>query len=205
MKTHIVGVDGYGTMLHDPGAYITDVVSSILETNEFSGGDFVTFFRHKGKNERDDDEGTLETLGAMRKEVERYVDSHNSAENNLILVGKSIGGVNVFKVFENVWSHLDYRRIVLFTVDAHWKPAGYPKNDLQIDGRAFEKLDLKWMNYFQKNKYPRGANAKNATENHNLTGIHYEADNALVVHMNIIHYPAIKENLTSCMRWVRES
>ncbi len=59
-------------------------------------------------------------LGRHRiKQFKRYIEKHNSRENTLLAVGKSLGGRNIVRAL-NACERLRYARSSLLTVDPCW-------------------------------------------------------------------------------------
>ena len=117
---------------------------------------------------------------------------------NLIIIGKSMGGVNAYKLYNKMFKHFVYfNKVILFLIDAH-APLPFLIGDVKNlrvrrKWRNFE--NRKFINIYQKNSYPRGASLSHADIDHRL-------NNSDVDHWNIFKHNTTVELLEDSFEYL---
>lgn len=116
---------------------------------------------------------------------------------NLLLVGKSLGGVKLYRLLKRWWETIDkYNKVVCLFIDAHSPFPTFIGNFRNL------KLRKKWikpcrvyLNVYQKESYPKGAKIKRVSKGVRL----FENTN----HWNIINAKETNELIEESFNYLR--
>jgi len=185
-KLIIPYIEGYSSSSRKDEVTLSDTIKKIIKQYE---NDFTIVSKE------------FTSFGFWKsRQVRRWITKNSNAGDNLLLVGKSMGGVKVHDIttrFFNDWKDLDKIGITIidghsstiqdFFKSPHGKYRGFAWSYLW-DGRMGDSLEIN--NVYQHNKYPEGASFPTATINLDLTGQNVD-------HFNITHYNEVIELLKS--------
>lgn len=122
--------------------------------------------------------------------------SLNVNQPSLVIIGKSMGGVNAFRLYKKMFNDfIRFERVSLVLIDAH---APFPFligniRDLRVK-RKWRMVTRAFTNIYQKRKYPKGASLYGAT-------IDYLITDKNVTHGNIIKNHITKELIDDSFRF----
>jgi len=132
----------------------------------------------------------------------KWLQKRESQGSNLMLVGKSMGGYEIYKMLTKIKLH--FSKIVVVIIDGH-STIG---KGMYGEKRAFNKRALlnsgdpmfRVINFYQKRKYPRGAKFIGADNEYYFDHktLHEDID-----HFNIVRNPIVLQGIKDAARWVQ--
>ena len=135
------------------------------------------------------------------KRMIKWIKKRESFDTNLMLVGKSMGGYEIYKMLTKI--HLSFGKIIFVCIDGH---STIGKGQYG-EKRCFEKKAIKncndsffrVVNLYQKRKYPRGAGFNDADKEH----FFFEDENPNIDHFNIVHTERVYSELKQAATWLQ--
>lgn len=130
------------------------------------------------------------------KRFVKYVHENESKDNVLLLVGKSLGGRNIIRVFNQVDVEA-YKSVVLFTIDVNWptwKDIAPNLNNYVVP--LFNTPDMAVNVYLkaQKKRQQAGCRVSGA--------MNIQIIDSSVTHHNIVGARAVRDNLHIAVKFV---
>lgn len=167
----VVGIEGYSASSRPEEKTLSSVLYKYINKYKDNVLDFKEIYSSN--------------LGTV-SECNDFVYARYSKDNNLLVVGKSLGGVKAYRLLKRAWDTINkYKQVAFIFVDAH---SPFPTF---IGSLRNLRLRWKWLrpgrvyfNVYQKESYPKGAKVKNATHQIRL----YDAN-----HWNIIRHEKTQE------------
>jgi len=167
VKTYVIGIEGYSASSRPEEKTISAVLLDILD-------DMMLDYEFK----------ELSSKRKVFREFPKYLKT--LLPDTLVLVGKSMGGARVQKLYHKYFDEINrFKRVFVLFIDAH-KPLLLLGVTRKLNIKKYsDKITI--YNTYQRNKYPRGASIK-GDFNRNVE----QFDN--VDHFSIIH-TTITKNL----------
>jgi len=141
-------------------------------------------------------------------------DNHPTDYNdrkNLLIICKSMGVVETYDVLDEMWEAIrHYNHIGLVCIDGHSKLLKELFKRRYGEKRDFYRRDdwgdkVTVYNFFQHNKYPKGAQFVGADYEYSFTNKQNEGDPGLVDHFSIIYQTPVLDAVESmCQNMIDE-
>jgi hypothetical protein len=180
MKTILIATEGYSGSSRKSSDKMFEDIDSIVKELKL---DIVKLYQNGSE------------IDAIRDAEHFIKEQVQKAEYkyNLVIIGKSMGAAKSYFLYKELFKdHSEIisnaTNILVFTIDPHGKCAR-DFNPIPFSSLRNMKLkagwvrsNVRWVNIFQQNKYPKGAKVVGATEQHRLTDT--EIDHFNIVECN---------------------
>lgn len=199
MKTTVCCLEGYSASSRSEDSTISSLLKPVIFDTEFAELGIMFCELNTAKV-------------SCVKDCAEFVK--NSKGDNLLIVGKSMGGAKTFYAYKRLVKKYkeelkNKNKVALVFIDAHGhpihsvNPIPFGKiRPIRIPNDWYKITNSGFYGFYQHNKYPRGAKVCGASD---CLKLYYTDKNgAEVNHWNIIKQQVIWDKVRQILRWFKE-